>query len=138
MLRVNEIHSQLRPRTRQREALERALHELGQTAFDAPELLRAARKHSPGIGLATAYRVLSVWRAAGAVRDIPDLPGRYVACERPARHHHHVVCVACGRARETTICPERAAARSLRRSYGFTLRRHTAEYVGLCAECARR
>lgn len=135
---MNEIHSQTAPRTRQREALERALHELGETAFDAPELLRVARRHRAGIGLATVYRTLAAWRASGGVREIPDLPGRYVACERPSRHHHHVVCVSCRRARETTICPERAAARSLRRSFGFSLRRHTAEYVGLCAQCRAR
>lgn len=135
---MNEIHSQLGPRTRQRDALGRALHDLAGTAFDAQGLFRAARRLSPRIGLATVYRALASWRVAGAVREIPDLPGRYVACERPARHHHHVVCSSCGRARETTVCPERDAARALRRAYGFTLRGHTAEYVGVCGDCARR
>lgn len=132
---MNEIHSQLAPRTRQGDALERGLHELGARSFDATELLARARRHSPGLGLATVYRAIARWRESGGVREIPDLPGRYVACERPTRHHHHVVCVSCGRARETTVCPERAAARALRRAHGFIMQAHTAEYVGLCGEC---
>lgn len=135
---MNEIHSQIGLRTRQREALERALHDLADRSFGAQELLRAARRRKPGLGLATVYRALAAWRKRGGVREMADMPGRYVACERPARHHHHVVCVACGRTRETSVCAERAAARTLRRAYGFVMRQHRVEYLGLCAECGRR
>lgn len=125
-------------RTRQREALERALHDFAGRTFDARELLRAACRYQPSLGLATVYRALARWRERSGVREVADLDGRYVACERPQRHHHHVVCVSCGRTRETAVCAERAATRALRRAYGFTVRRHTVEYLGVCADCGRR
>lgn len=135
---VNEIHSQIGSRTRQRQALEHALHDLAPRSFDAQELLRAARRYRPRLGLATVYRALAAWRQRGGVREVADMPGQYVVCERPSRHHHHVVCVSCGRTRETSVCAERAAARALRRAYGFLMRRHRVEYLGLCAECGVR
>ena len=83
-------------------------------AFTVRELHTAARVAMPSLGLTTAYRAVERWREEGWVEDAGSRSGEnvFVLCEARG-HHHHVVCVECGRTALLEGCalePVRAAA----------------------------
>ncbi len=107
--------------------------------FTAAELV--AQLASRGAGRATVFRTLDLLVRAGAVARIHGV-ARGARCVRYApcapRHHHHLVCRACGRVDEV---PEPGLERRLRKlaaDRGFRAVAHTVEIEGVCGDCALR
>src|SRR3972149_3968114 len=90
--------------TAQRRAILRALTELG-CAADAEEIHGRARRMHPRIGLVTVYRTLEAFTAEGLAQSVflGDGRTRYEATEQ-GHHHHHLVCLHCGRIATTDQC----------------------------------
>jgi Fe2+ or Zn2+ uptake regulation protein len=90
----------------------------------------------------SAYRNLAVLLDAGVVHRLSgtDDHGRYELAEELAGHHHHLLCVACGRVDDVSAVPrlERAlddAARLAAEATGFEVTGHRIDLVGRCASC---
>src|SRR3972149_7276597 len=83
--------------TAQRRAVLRPLTELG-CAAEAEGTHGRARRMHPRIGLVTVYRTLEAFTAGGLAQSVflGDGRTRYEATEQ-GRHHHHLVCLHCGR-----------------------------------------
>jgi Fur family transcriptional regulator, ferric uptake regulator len=110
---------------------------LGETTrpLAAAEVLAAARRQQPRLGLATVYRALRDLGAAGEITEVgvPGEPPRY---ERAGlKHHHHFHCDACGRVFDLEGCA--AGIRALVPA-GYEPRAHELTFFGLCPECVRR
>ena len=103
-------------------------------AFTVAEILHAARRAHPTLGLATTYRTIELLRRAGSVHPLAG-SGRaaYVRCH--PEHHHHLVCVTCGRVEETELCAAPSDA-ELRRRHGFRAQGHELDIYGVCKRCA--
>ena len=88
----------------------------------------------PAIGLATVYRAVSAMEDSGWLTRVGESGGNalYARCER-AGHHHHAVCMACGRV-EHTPCPvgEDSTASV---PPGFRVTSHELTLYGLCDAC---
>lgn len=98
----------------------------------AQEILEAADRSAPGIGLATVYRALKWLIQSGDVVTV-ELPGdtpRYELAHQ--HHHHHFSCRACGRVFEVDGCPGDLARLAPR---GFAVEAHEVVLYGRCAEC---
>ena len=125
-------------RTRARETLVRCLaHRHG--PFTAEQLLiqMAARApEAPPCDLATVYRILGKFTEAGiACRvDFADGVARFELAPAKDRHHHHVVCVACGASAPIEGCDLRSQESALR-DRGFARLTHRLEFFGVCAGC---
>ena len=117
--------------TRQRSAIRQAL-ESAKRPLSPQEILAAARRAVPGLGLATVYRNLKLLLAEGAVEPI-TLSGeapRYEATQ--SNHHHHFQCTACRRVFDMEGCPgdlRRLAPR------GFKVEYHEVTLYGRCSDC---
>lgn len=91
----------------------------------------------------SVYRNLGVLAAAGVVHRI-DAGGHArfeLAEDLSDRHHHHLICTACGRVEdfEPSAAVEEGAARALIRAarrLGFEASGHRLDVVGRCASCA--
>lgn len=107
-------------------------------APSATDILLEAKRHCPGIGLATVYRTLDILdRVRGAERvHRPDGYSGFVAC--PASDHHHVVCRVCGRVAEFYGCTVAEMIPSVGAQTGFTVEDHMLELVGTCGACRSR
>ncbi len=94
----------------------------------------AARR--PRIGLATVYRTLEVLEHVGAASRSPGPHGEnaYVFC--PIAHHHHAVCVKCGKVDDVPCASIERFARTITSRLHFTLTQHKLELFGLCARCS--
>ena len=68
----------------------------------------------PGLPRSSAYRHLTDLESAGLVRRITanDEFTRFELAEDLTGHHHHLVCVSCGKVTDITLPPARSAAQA--------------------------
>jgi len=121
-------------RTRQRDAIHRALADAGRP-LGPSEILEFAQRQIPNLGLSTVYRNVRRLEEEGEIAavELPGEPPRYELSSVAEHHHHHFRCEACDRVFDLHGCPG-----GLNRLLpdGFVLRDHTIVLRGLCAECA--
>jgi Fur family ferric uptake transcriptional regulator len=89
------------------------------------------------IGLATVYRVLTQFEAAGLVKRHHFDGGNSVFELNRGEHHDHLVCVQCGRVEEfrDELIERRQQEIALERR--FSLTDHALCLYGVCADCQR-
>jgi Fur family ferric uptake transcriptional regulator len=105
--------------------------------FTAADLLAAVGREPRRIGRATVFRTLALLEAEGVVEriDLPNGDHAYVACERG--HHHHAVCVACGRVTDLPDLDVGLDLAELSRRSGYAIESHRLELFGRCPDCRR-
>jgi Fe2+ or Zn2+ uptake regulation protein len=97
----------------------------------------------PKLTQSSVYRNLAVLEQVGVVQKVvsSDDRARYELAEGLMGHHHHLICVSCGRVDDFVVPPraERSVEAVLERAIGATGFRaagHRLDVVGTCAECA--
>ena len=97
----------------------------------------------PKLTQSSVYRNLAVLEQVGVVQKVvsSDDRARYELAEDLMGHHHHMICVSCGRIDDFVVPPraERTVESVLERavsSTGFRTAGHRLDVVGMCAECA--
>ena len=103
--------------------------------MSAEDVYRKLLTNNEEIGLATVYRVLTQFEAAGLVirhhfeegRSVFELAGTY--------HHDHLVCVKCGRVVEFSDAEIEALQQKIADKLGFELTDHNLNMYGYCPEC---
>lgn len=86
------------------------------------------------ISLATVYRRLNAMADSGQADTVRMNGQQMFRLCGDERHHHHLVCVACGRTVQIDP-PSETWLRSIAEEHGFTVESHTLEVFGLCAQC---
>jgi len=96
----------------------------------------------PDLPRSSAYRHLSDLQSARVVRRIAanDDFARFELAEDLTEHHHHFLCVHCGKVSDITPSPsfERTITAQLNRladAQGFQPHSHRVDVLGLCADC---
>lgn len=120
--------------TRQRSAVAALLEDLEEfrSAQQIHQLLTA--QGSP-VGLSTVYRTLQAMADAGELDQIKtDDEVLYRRCS--SRHHHHLVCRACGLTEEVEGPAVERWADRVAAEHGFSDVSHTLEIFGHCHGCA--
>ncbi len=87
------------------------------------------------IGLATVYRVLTQFEAAGLVMRHHFEGGTSVFELNRGDHHDHIVCVNCGRVEEFQDETIEALQNSIAQSKDFVLTDHSLCLYGICSSC---
>lgn len=103
--------------------------------FSAADLLEDAAAADQHIGRATVFRTLELFAQLGVLErlDLPSGEHAYVACA--PRHHHHVVCSACGRTAEVPDLGLGDVLREAGAASGFRIDDHRLELYGTCPAC---
>ena len=84
------------------------------------------------IGLATVYRALTQFEAAGLVTRHHFEGGQAVFELERGPHHDHIICVHCGRVDEFFDEVIETRQRAVAKKLGYTLRDHTMTLYGEC------
>ncbi|MDR7469270.1 MAG: Fur family transcriptional regulator [Armatimonadota bacterium] len=123
--------------TAQRRAVLQALGELG-CARQVSEIHARARRLAPRLGLVTVYRTLDALAAEGVVRPVflGDGRTRYESAQAE-RHHHHLVCLGCGRVDPFEDCSLQRLDGAVMGN-GFAVATHRLELFGHCLDCRGR
>jgi len=89
------------------------------------------------IGLATVYRVLTQFEAAGLVKRHHFESGHSVFEIHQGQHHDHILCVKCGRVDEfmDEIIEERQQV--IAKQAGFEMTDHSLHIYGICKDCRK-
>ena len=87
------------------------------------------------IGLATVYRVLTQFEAAGLVTRHHFEGGHAVFELNQGQHHDHILCISCGRVDEFVDEVIEDRQRAIARQRGYTITDHSLHIYGKCADC---
>jgi len=105
--------------------------------LSAEQLYKILLAEGEEIGLATVYRVLTQFEAAGLVNRHHFEGGNSIFELNSGTHHDHVVCVKCGKVDEFTDELIEKRQEEIAERLGFTLTEHSLYLYGYCAACKR-
>jgi Fur family transcriptional regulator, ferric uptake regulator len=96
----------------------------------------------PSLPRSSAYRHLTDLESLGLVRRVTagDEFTRFELAEDLTQHHHHLLCVNCGKVTDVTLPPGfeqdmAAVITKLAAAEGFEPRSHLLDILGTCANC---
>ena len=122
------------PRVKILEILESQTEERHLTAEQVYKILLSEDEE---IGLATVYRVLTQFEAAGLVSRHHFEGGNSVFELNKGVHHDHILCVKCGKVDEFTDSVIEARQKEIASQFGYELTDHSLYLYGLCANCKK-
>lgn len=101
----------------------------------AEDIYQALRDEGEEVGLATVYRVLTQFEAAGLVTRHHFEGGQAVFELNREGHHDHIVCVGCGKVEEFVdeIIEQQQA--KIAEKKGYVITDHSLILYGKCPEC---
>jgi Fur family ferric uptake transcriptional regulator len=100
--------------------------------LSAEDIYRTLLGSNEDIGLATVYRVLTQFEAAGLVTRHHFENGMAVFELNEGTHHDHIVCLDCGRVEEFTEEGIEARQTAVAKRHGFEIREHSLILYGHC------
>lgn len=101
----------------------------------AEEVYKNLLAEGEEIGLATVYRVLTQFEAAGLVMRHHFEGGNSVFELNRGGHHDHLVCVKCGRVEEFSDDVIENRQHEIAKNRQFTLTDHALCLYGVCLDC---
>ncbi|MGR9043916.1 MAG: ferric iron uptake transcriptional regulator [Gammaproteobacteria bacterium] len=122
------------PRVKILEILENQTDDRHLTAEQVYKILLSENEE---IGLATVYRVLTQFEAAGLVSRHHFEGGNSVFELNKGGHHDHILCVKCGKVAEFTDSIIESRQKEIAGKLGYELTDHSLYLYGLCANCKK-
>lgn len=102
----------------------------------AEEVYKILVESGEDVGLATVYRVLTQFEAAGLVKRHNFEGGHSVFEFDQGGHHDHMVCVKCGRVEEFTDEIIEQQQKDIATKAGFKMTDHNLTIYGICKNCS--
>jgi len=104
----------------------------------AENIYRALLDDGEEIGLATVYRVLTQFEAAGLVERHHFESGQAVFELSERGHHDHIVCIACGKVEEFFDELIESRQREVAAAKGYQVTDHSLTLYGKCPDCQKK
>ncbi len=101
----------------------------------AEDIYRALLDEGEEIGLATVYRVLTQFEAAGLVSRHHFEGGQAVFELNQEGHHDHLVCIVCGKVEEFVDDIIEEQQLKIAKEKGYTVTDHSLTLYGKCPDC---
>jgi Fur family ferric uptake transcriptional regulator len=106
--------------------------------LSAEQVYKVLLQDNEEIGLATVYRVLTQFEAAGLVKRHHFEGGNSVFELNKGVHHDHIVCAKCGKVDEFTDDVIEQRQDEIAKKLGYTLTDHCLYLYGLCLDCQNK
>jgi len=101
----------------------------------AEDVYKALLETGEDIGLATVYRVLTQFEAAGLVNRHHFEGGHSVFELNEGGHHDHILCVKCGKVDEFIDDTIEKRQKAIAADLGYELTDHCLYMYGICKDC---
>lgn len=109
----------------------------GNRHMSAEDVYKALIDNGVDIGLATVYRVLTQFEAAGLVVRHRFEDGHAVFELNQGEHHDHMVCLKCGRVEEFVDEVIEKRQKEIAEKAGFEMTDHNLNIFGICPDCRK-
>ena len=105
--------------------------------LSAEELYAIVKMENPEIGLATVYRTLDLFAELGILTkmDFGDNKARFELYDSEVHHHHHLICLSCGKVEEFDVDLLEALEDSIEEKTCFEIVDHRLKFFGYCSKC---
>ena len=103
----------------------------------AEDIYQALRDEGEEVGLATVYRVLTQFEAAGLVTRHHFEGGQAVFELNREGHHDHIVCVGCGKVEEFVDDIIEQQQEKIADQKGYAISDHSLILYGTCPDCQK-
>lgn len=101
----------------------------------AEDVYKALLDMGEDIGLATVYRVLTQFEAAGLVKRHHFEGGHSVFELNEGSHHDHIMCVKCGKVDEFVDETIEVRQKDIAKRLGYEMTDHCLYMYGICSKC---
>lgn len=105
--------------------------------MSAENIYKALLENNYDIGLATVYRVLTQFEAAGLVIRHNFEGGHSVFELDQGGHHDHLVCIQCGKVEEFHDAVIEQRQRLIAAQAGYSMTDHALTIYGTCTSCTK-
>jgi Fur family transcriptional regulator, ferric uptake regulator len=106
--------------------------------LSAEDVYKGLLESGEDIGLATVYRVLTQFEAAGLVARHHFEGGHSVfELKHGEQHHDHILCIKCGKVDEFFDETIEQRQRAIAQRSGYEITDHCLYIYGVCADCRR-
>ncbi len=106
-----------------------------QRHLSAEDVYKMLLEQDEDIGLATIYRVLTQFEAAGLVTRHNFEGGHAVFELNEGQHHDHILCMKCGRVDEFMDETIEQRQRDIAKQHGYAITDHSLTIYGICGDC---
>jgi Fur family ferric uptake transcriptional regulator len=103
--------------------------------LSAEDVYRILLDQGDDVGLATVYRVLTQFEAAGIVQRHNFEGGHAVFELDQGEHHDHLVCIKCARVQEFLDDEIERRQSLIAKQYQFDMTDHSLTIYGVCLQC---
>ena len=103
--------------------------------MSAEDVYKALLQSGEDVGLATVYRVLTQFEAAGLVSRHHFEEGHSVYELNQGEHHDHILCVKCGKVDEFADEVIEQRQRKIAQKAGYEITDHCLYIYGICKNC---
>jgi len=111
------------------------LEQSGERHLSAEGVYKALLEMGEDVGLATVYRVLTQFEAAGLVTRQNFEGGHSVFELSQDEHHDHLVCIKCGKIEEFVDEVIEKRQKLIADKAGFKMTDHALNIYGICPHC---
>ncbi len=105
--------------------------------MSAEDVYRVLLESQQDIGLATVYRVLTQFEAAGLVTRHHFEGGHSIFEINQGEHHDHLVCIQCGHIEEFVDDIIEKRQEEIAQKAGFRITDHCLYIYGVCVNCQK-
>lgn len=119
--------------TPRRKAIIQTLEEFGRP-ITAKEIHARVKQFYPDTSLDTIYRNLNLMANLGVINQI-NLRGKENSRFEIGQHHHHLICLSCGKSQCLDQCPIDIHSILSQSSSDFFAVSHAFEIYGYCSKC---
>lgn len=106
--------------------------------LSAEDIYHHLKEAELDVGLATVYRVLSQFEAAGLIKRHRFEDNYSVYELDDGEHHDHLVCVCCGKVEEFVDEMIEKRQQEIAASRGYQLADHSLYLYGECSQCQKK
>ncbi|MGF7185959.1 Fur family ferric uptake transcriptional regulator [Desulfitispora alkaliphila] len=123
--------------TPQRQIILKIFLENAEQHLSAEEVYAIVRDINPDVGLATVYRTLDLLAELEILQKVNfgDGKSRYEFSDLEVHHHHHLICVKCGKVTEFDDDQLETLEKNIAQKSNFKIIDHQLKFFGYCSNC---
>jgi Fe2+ or Zn2+ uptake regulation protein len=106
--------------------------------LSAQEIYKTLHANGFKVNKTTVYRELQFLLNEDYLIEVYLKPSETSYELKALVHHHHLICEICGHIDSVTNCLATSLEEGVYKKMGFRIERHSLEFYGTCAKCAKR